>query len=96
MCIHMLTKRAQILFDEKTYTSLEELADAKGTSVGELVRTAVEKTYPATKRKKSISVAEAIKDTFGGWADDPRTDEELMRPLAYPWAQPRDVFGNEK
>lgn len=96
MCIHMLTKRAQILFDEKTYTSLAEIADHKGTSVGELVRTAVKKTYPTVEKKKATSVAEAIKDTFGGWEDDPRSDEELMKPLAYPWAQPRDIFADKE
>lgn len=88
----MLTKRAQILFDEKTYTSLEEIADEKGISVGELVRTAVKKTYPIIAKKKSISVAEALKDTFGAWKDDPRSDEEILDIFSHPWAKPRKIF----
>lgn len=46
MCIHMLTKRANILFEEKTWKELSRLAKNQKTSVGELVRNAVEEKYP--------------------------------------------------
>ena len=45
MCIHMLTKRTNILFEEKTWKELTKLASKKKTSVGELVRDAVEEKY---------------------------------------------------
>ncbi len=41
----MLNKRTNILFDEKLWNKLVKLAAAKNTSVGELVRTAVEEKY---------------------------------------------------
>lgn len=44
----MLTKRAQILFDETTWRELTHLAREKQTSIGNLVRDAVEEKY-ATK-----------------------------------------------
>ena len=41
----MLTKRTNILFDEKAYSHLEALAKKQSTSVGDLVRKAVIKIY---------------------------------------------------
>lgn len=41
----MLSKRTNILFDEQLFTYLVALAQREGTSVGDLVRKAVTKTY---------------------------------------------------
>lgn len=60
MCIliHMLTKRANILFEEKTWKELTALAKKQNTSVGELIRTAVEKEFSLEQelqtRKKAL------------------------------------------
>lgn len=87
----MLTKRAQILFDEKTYESLTQIARKNKSTVGELVRKAVKKTY---KIKSTVgnsgSLAEAAKSTFGAWED---THKPLMTPLASAWSAPDEVFG---
>ena len=42
----MLTKRTNILFEEEVFQHLVALANKNGTSVGDLVRKAVVKTYP--------------------------------------------------
>lgn len=56
MC--MLTKRTNILFEEKTWKQLTDLAKKQNTSVGHLVRTAVEKEFSAEQelqaRKKAL------------------------------------------
>lgn len=41
----MLNKRTNILFDERLWNKLTELAEDKNTSIGELVRSAVKKQY---------------------------------------------------
>lgn len=45
MCIHMLTKRTNILFNEELFNHLVALANKNSTSVGDLVRKAVIKVY---------------------------------------------------
>jgi len=41
----MLTKRTNILFEENVFHSLASIAAKKGTSIGDLVRLAVNKVY---------------------------------------------------
>ncbi len=53
----MLTKRTNILFKEKTWNALVQLAQKRGASVGQLVRTAVKKTYPETSTQQEITTA---------------------------------------
>lgn len=53
MLMCMLKKRTHILFDEETFNTLVYLASRKQKSIGELVRSAVKKTY-----KKELSVGE--------------------------------------
>ncbi|MBI2327618.1 hypothetical protein HYU92_04860 [Candidatus Curtissbacteria bacterium] len=54
----MLNKRTNILFDEKMWQRLTNKAKERKTSVGKLVRQAVEKAYVADeeleKRKKAL------------------------------------------
>ena len=45
LCMCMLTKRTNILFDEKTWKDLIVIAQEKNMSVGELVRHAVMRVY---------------------------------------------------
>lgn len=87
----MLNKRTQILFDEKTYRTLWEIARKNKSTVGELVRKAVRKTYKIDSRTdKSGSLAEAAKSTYGAWENQ---TEEPMMPLADVWSKPSEVFG---
>ena len=64
MCMCMLTKRAQILFDEDLWKYLVELAKAKSLSVGELIRNAVEAKYAHAKEKRLEKRREAIESTL--------------------------------
>ena len=54
ICIHMLTKRTNILFSEQLFNYLESLARQNNTSIGELVRQAVTKIYYRGSLDKKI------------------------------------------
>ena len=85
-----LNKRAQILFDDETYKTLREIARNRGSSVGELVRNAVKKTYKDKARlTKPKTLAEAAKGTFGAWKD---YSGKYINPLSAPWSKPDKVF----
>ena len=45
ICMHMLTKRTNILFDQHLWNQLTKLSKKQNASVGELIRTAVEEYY---------------------------------------------------
>lgn len=57
ICMHMLTKRTQILFDQQLWAILMQLAKEKNTSVGELVRNAVKKQYSNDGEQAKIEKA---------------------------------------
>ena len=50
----MLSKRANILFDEVEFKHLAQLAHELNTSVGQLVRKAVQNTYLSPQTKKRL------------------------------------------
>jgi hypothetical protein len=50
MCIHMLTKRTNLLFEEDLWQTLTAIASQKNTSVGDLVRKAVRRVYIDTEK----------------------------------------------
>lgn len=58
MCMCMLTKRAQILFDEEVWKKMVSEAKAKNISVGGIVRQAIEEKYAEEaileRRRKAI------------------------------------------
>lgn len=56
----MLTKRTNILFEEELFRRLVALASKNGTSVGDLVRKAVIKTYPKKKIDKRLDAYNKI------------------------------------
>lgn len=64
----MLTKRTNILFDEKLWQTLTRLAQEKKTSVGDLVRKAVEKTYTTPieleERRKAVAEILQLKEKY--------------------------------
>ncbi len=57
ICIHMLDKRANILFDESIWQLLASRSRSEKKSIGELVRLAVMKTYKDDSRQEKISKA---------------------------------------
>ncbi|MEK9143569.1 MAG: hypothetical protein AAB481_03000 [Patescibacteria group bacterium] len=68
----MLTKRTHILFDEDTAFMLAALAREKATSVGNLVRHAIKKTYTdvrhthRSKRQKAVRALLDLQKKFLG------------------------------
>ena len=56
----MLTKRTNILFEEEVFRYLVALANKNGTSVGDLVRKAVIKSYPRKKIDKRLKAYNKI------------------------------------
>ena len=50
----MLNKRANIMFDENVWNTLALYAKKKKTTVGVLVRDAVEKTYSVSDKQKRM------------------------------------------
>lgn len=62
MC--MLTKRTNILFDEKLWKELSNRAKRERTSVGKLVRKAVEKAYVEVEDEALKKRREAIDEIF--------------------------------
>lgn len=56
----MLTQRTNILFDKQTWTTLQMIAKEEKTSVGKLVRAAIQKTYFEGREQEAR--AKAVKD----------------------------------
>ena len=56
----MLTKRTNILFEEEIFQHLVVLASKNGTSIGDLVRKAVIKTYPKKNIDKRVEAYNKI------------------------------------
>lgn len=60
--MHMLTRRLQILLDERRFQRLRAEARARKSSVGALVREAIDRTFPlssATKRAAARAILAA-------------------------------------
>lgn len=55
-----LTKRAQILFSPEQYSKLHALSAQAHTSIGELVREAIDRAYGPETLKKRIASAQKL------------------------------------
>lgn len=68
MCMCMLTKRTNILFEEEMWKQLTRRAKSQNTSVGELVRTAIVEKYPSEKeleqRREAIDRIMKMKEEY--------------------------------
>lgn len=62
----MLNKRVQILFEEDDFVSLVRIAQNEDSSVGELVRKAVKKTYLAG-RERELALRKKTFDELLAW-----------------------------
>lgn len=73
MCMCMMNKRTQILLSQDLWENLSELAKERGTSVGNLVREAVQKTYfTEVKNQRAVKAIDkifAIRPHFMGRID---------------------------
>ncbi|MBM3925426.1 MAG: hypothetical protein FJ320_05475 [SAR202 cluster bacterium] len=64
-----LKKRVEVLFEPSKFSYLEEIARRRKTSVGKLIREAVEKTYleaDLEKRREAVKWLASQKIDFGG------------------------------
>lgn len=57
--MHMLSRRLQVLLDDERYERLARRAAERGTSIGMLVRDAIDATYPTVDPEKRAA-ADAI------------------------------------
>lgn len=74
-----LTRRVQVLLSAQQYERLEALAQARGTSVGALIRQAVEKLYlksDETERLQAARRLAALQLPVAGWE---QMERESMR-----------------
>lgn len=55
-----LTKRVQVLLEPPQFARLEEIAKVRKSSVGALIREAVEKEYFRTDRKERLAAVERM------------------------------------
>lgn len=55
--MHMLSERLQVLVDPERRRRLEQEASARGTSVGALVREAIDLAFPSTAAQRSAAAA---------------------------------------
>jgi hypothetical protein len=75
-----LKKRVEVLFDPEKYTHLEHLARREKTTVGRLIREAVEKVYleaDLEKRRRAVRWLTSQNIDFGG--DWDKIKEDMLR-----------------
>ena len=69
----LLTKRAQILFDEQFWNKLVQVAESQGTSVGEVIRRILKDKFGGEveieAKKKTLEEIERIRPHFKGKLD---------------------------
>lgn len=56
----MRTERVEVRLDRETRGKLEEVAEARGSSVSELVRTLIERSYEEEMAKARVEAAERV------------------------------------
>ena len=74
-----LTRRVQVLFSPQQYARLETIARAQGTSVGALIRQAVEKLYlqsAGAERLQAVRRMAAMRLPVADWE---QMERESMR-----------------
>lgn len=91
MCMCMLIKRAHILFDQQLWNKLAQTAEEKQTSVGQLVRVAVEEKYQEenflSERARAIDKILALKKQYKTKAVKKENVVELVRKMREERAQ---------
>ena len=79
----MLRKRVEILFDEREYKRLEEIARVKKQSVGSLVREAVEKYVADPERAKKRKAVEWFRTHASGPVGSPEEIKKIISDAQY-------------
>lgn len=79
MCMAILTRRLQILLEEKRFAQLESLARQRETTVAQLVREALDRAYPSSGLPAEIAADRFLARPpldFGTWEEAKREIEE--------------------
>ena len=74
-----LRKRVEVLFDEDKFTYLEGVARREKTSVGNLIREAVEKVYLDTDQKQRWEAFKRLTSEEFDFGDWDAIKEEMLR-----------------
>ena len=74
-----LTRRVQVLFSPQQYARLETIAKAQGTSVGALIRQAVEKLYLQSDKAERLQAVRRMAAMQLPVADWEQMERESMR-----------------
>lgn len=75
-----LTRRTQILLDDERHARLAAEARSRGTSIAELIRAAIDRSFPETSAERRRAVAELLRLAD----EDPlpvTTPEDLKREI---------------
>jgi hypothetical protein len=92
--MHMLSERLQILFTLEHRKRLEEEARRRGTSVGSLVREAVNAQYGAVTRADRVRAAREIRSMSGTFLSPDElnrlVEEEREAAIRLPFGQQGD------
>lgn len=83
--MYMLTKRTNILFEEKIWNMLTVIAQKNNTSVGDLVRTAVIKVYLHNKSQIQKEMEDAMDEleTLHKQINHTFTSKEIKELIEY-------------
>lgn len=74
-----LSKRVQVLFSKEKFAILESLAKKKETSIGALIRKAVEEKYLKEQDKKRMAILGRLSRMDLPVAEWEEIEEEIMR-----------------
>lgn len=74
-----LTRRMQILFSPEQYGKLHTLSAEAHTSIGELVRGAVDKVYGQEKMKKRITAAKRLINLNVSTCDWEKMEKQIIK-----------------
>ena len=74
-----LTKRIQVLLSSDQHKRLETIAKARGTSIGALIREAVEKSYLQSDKEERLKAVQALANLRLPVSDWEQMERESMR-----------------
>ncbi len=57
----MLTRRTNVLLDEMDYSRLSSLANSQEKTIGELIRSAIRKTYKTKKKNGRVEAYKGLR-----------------------------------
>lgn len=78
----MTTKRTTVTFPIEEYEILKKLAKKENKSISEVIRKSVEKALSGEKASRFDNLM-----AFGIWAEDPRTDQEILNETGGNWSK---------